>query len=205
MSVLFVAGIVVGLIVLLVFIVSGGSPAPKPAAAPAPPPRPSGGPPPSSGPPPTPKQFHYGFTYVTLPGIVLANPGAVHRIESEEQARKDFTAPDGAVGSVWRNLAKQLGLDAPYAELSVSIEEQPWGRCVLVTMPEPMEMPLAYFIALVPRGPDKVLYLTLERSMNGTMIGGVAKDARHINFGRGPGPDKTAFLEALGPIVTGSK
>ncbi|MEZ0229980.1 MAG: hypothetical protein ACAI25_15255, partial [Planctomycetota bacterium] len=150
----------------------------------------------------TPKQFHYGFTYVTLPGIVLANPGAVHRIETDEEAREAFPLPDGPIGSVWTGLATQLGLDAPHGEIAVSIEEPSWGRCVLVTMPEPTEMPLAHFIAIVPRGPKSVLYLTLEKSVRGTMIGGVAKDTRHVNYGNGPEPDAKKFLEALGRIVS---
>jgi hypothetical protein len=145
---------------------------------------------------------HYGFVYNVLPAVVYKMPRVAHAITEDERARAVWTDPEkGPVFVVWRKMLAEA--KASGAAPTVELVERPWGHVILVTMPEPTQIPLAYFVAIVPRGPEEVEYFTLEKSLEGsTVLGGVgAGEWRHLNYGGGPPPEREAFIEAVGRLI----
>ena len=156
---------------------------------------------------------HYTFAHQALPSVafsrpvaflgVLASPDArrfladlLHDVTEhckEHEPNPDFTADDVAV---------HVARVGPYP-------------CAVLEMPPPRAMPEAYFVAAVLLAPYdqevprdvKLRYFTLEKS--GPLVpGGLAvlcewtADRAHSNFGAGVPPQRDAFLEAIGHLLT---
>lgn len=148
-------------------------------------------------------QTHYHFAFNYLPGAVFKMPHAVHAITNDPQARAIWTKTgDNPVLGIWRKMLDLTKVTAP-ADPTVEVVERPWGHAILVTMPEPPEMPLAWFIAIVPESAEKALYFTLEKTLEDrTVLGGVDQQpGHHVNYGGGPPPEREAFLDAVGKLV----
>lgn len=132
---------------------------------------------------------------------------------------------DDLVKDIWRKVGEQLLKSGTGAKAlpcdDLTVEVTPIAGCptVLIHLPPPKGPPEAYFVAIVmtkrPRrrwllwhSPPSIRYVTLERGVSLFAEDGVhtvlcewKQDGSHANYGRGPSPSRTSFVEAVLNLV----
>lgn len=160
------------------------------------------------------RMHHYMFAHRILPEVAFADPKHVLELMKSDKAELFLRDLWSEVGSACPRVLSGEGL-------RVSLEpvegfEQP---VVLVHLPQPEIPPEAHFLAMVPSFDRKFFGLvkrktvrcfTLERSVR--LAGGTrtvvcewslddTSALQHGNYGEGPSPTPSAFVEHLGAIL----
>ncbi len=106
------------------------------------------------------------------------------------QVLEDETNAGGFIYAVLLRVGENLGFDdATARELSTHIQLHPvWvkgGRIHVVRMPQPQAITECHLLALLFDSDGAPRYLTLERSLSGTVLGEWNQEGNHLNCGPG--------------------
>lgn len=170
----------------------------------------------SGGPLRGPRPHHYAFAHNHLPGCLWHDPDMLLSalFEASDQFRDDH------LRARWEIVGERFPqTDRLSAEgLSGSCHGLADGyRAATITLPPALGPTEAHMVAIVYRGPRRRLwfrkspamlrYLTLEYSSDPSTdrpftVLGEWTPHEHANYGEGPEPDVSAFLNAIGELLT---
>jgi len=138
---------------------------------------------------------HYKFAHEILKNMFLENP---------EQFVKNTLHSEDDLRGLWYNVGKFYSeqyeeveeLDG--SDIKIIAKEFEDNLLVIISMPEPKDIPEAYFIGLIiPHDDTKnARYITLEHGEEGSVLCEWTNEA-HLNFGEGPEPTLDNFKDKL--------
>jgi hypothetical protein len=105
---------------------------------------------------------------------------------------------NGLLVARWRGLAVAFETAPGKPPLGQPMEVN-GRRALLIRMPPPFEPTQAYFVAVVLEG-ESARVFALELGFDGTVLCAWTPTS-HVNFGRGPEPEETAFTAAVGRLL----
>ncbi|RMG17371.1 MAG: hypothetical protein D6731_04230 [Planctomycetota bacterium] len=162
------------------------------------------------------RTHHYVFAHRVLPEVAFQDPRRILCLFASCEASNFLV-------DLWDEVGRACPCHLPAEGLGVSLEEVPGldEPVVLIRFPDPEIPPEAHFLALVPWTERRFLGLwprptlrcfTLEQ---GIRLGGGLRTVlcewspekkgeglNHTNYGDGPAPQRRAFLERLGALLS---
>ena len=129
---------------------------------------------------------HYLFAHRLLHGLLQADPGGV---------RQALIKDDTLLKRLWIHAAMH-GKPSPGDNPTFSVHQvTPAKEALVVQLPPPQEPPEAYFVAYF----DGTVYTLELGSGNETYLCSWTADT-HANLGKGPAPERDAFLKELANV-----
>jgi len=164
------------------------------------------------------RPHHMFFAHHIFRGMVFENPALPFAAVAAGKG-------DDLVRDVWRKVGEQIsdgasGRALPDKGLTVEAVDIVGCPAVLLHLPPPKGPPEAYFVAIVMtqqprrrwlfrRSPLRIRYITLEYGVSllveeetHTVLCEWDEGGTHLNYGRGPSPDRAAFIEAVSTLLS---
>jgi len=143
----------------------------------------------------TKRMQHYKFAHLVLKDMFFNN---------SDNVITNILTPKDAIKEFWYDVGKyyceqfEIAEELDGSSLKVTAKETENTLFIVVSLPEPKEVPEAYFVGMIiPHDrKEKSSYITLEKGEIGSVLCEWTKDV-HLNFGEGPEPTLANFQDKL--------